>query len=278
MPPTRARPIRNPRTAAGVTREAAVAAGIPEGPTVLENTVSDDSQYGPIVDEELYVIPESFAPTDGITNPDAFDVGAAIDDAMDVADPVAEHKPKVAVAAKPKAEKRESLIDPEKPQRDATKSGPPTGQEWQDFFSRIVLKVAMEYYVDFVFRGVDENLITDADLERLRVRKEERDTIARPFAEYANKNTWTRKHGREILAAADSMESLVILGIWISRVNRIAKRYKPRKPQKGKATVINNGRERQASADGPPRENGNHVNGATGGHVPGFQIFNPGGG
>ena len=277
MPPTRARPIRNPRTAAGVTREAAVAAGIPEGPTVLASA-SDDSQYGPIVDEELYVVPESFAPTDGITNPDAFDIGAAIDDAMEVADPIVEDKPKAAVAAKPKAEKRESLIDPEKPQRDATKSGPPTGQEWQDFFSRIVLKVAMEYYVDFVFRGVDENLITDADLERLRVRKEERDTIARPFAEYANKNTWTRKHGREILAAADSMESLVILGIWISRVNRIAKRYKPRKPQKGKATVTNNGRERQASADGSPGENGNHVNGSTGGSVPGFQIFNPGGG
>lgn len=203
-----------------------------------------------------------------------------IDDAMDIAELASDEKPpKAVVPAKPKAEKREPLIDPEKPQRDATKSGPPTGQEWQDFFSRIVLKVAMEYYVDFVFRGVDENLITDADLERLRVRKDERDTIARPFAEYANKNTWTRKHGREILAAADSMESLVILGIWISRVNRIAKRYKPRKPAKGKVTVNKNGSERQATADGPSGTNGNSgVNGATGGHVSGFQLFNPGGG
>jgi hypothetical protein len=125
-------------------------------------------------------------------------------------------------------EKEKPLLDPEKPRR-AVDSGIPDKDEWLDFFSRIVLKVGLELYTDFAFRGIDSDVVSDADLRRIKVSKEERDIIARPFAEYSTKNKFLRKHGREIVAFADSLESLVTLGIWMRKVNRIAAKYRPKK-------------------------------------------------
>jgi hypothetical protein len=120
------------------------------------------------------------------------------------------------------------LIDPEKPKRDID-TGIPDKDEWLDFFSRIVLKVGLELYTDFAFRGIDAEAVSDSDMRRIKVSKEERDIIARPFAEYSTKNKFLRKHGREIVAAADSLESVVTLGIWMRKVNRIASKYRPKK-------------------------------------------------
>src|SRR5271170_2103808 len=121
MPPTRApraKPIRNPRTVAGVTPQAALAAGIPAGPTELSDDVLDDERYGPVIEDEteLYAVPESFVSPDGVFNPDVItaDVGAMIDDAMDIAEPEPPQQstPKTTVARAQKAEKREPpLID-----------------------------------------------------------------------------------------------------------------------------------------------------------------------
>src|SRR5215469_12666768 len=105
------------------------------------------------------------------------------------------------------------------------KTGPPTADEWQDFFARIVIRFMTEWYVDFVFRGIDEDLVTDNDAAKLLLTEDERNVIARPFAEFANKSPFLRKHGRQVVAFADSFESIVILGQWFTRVNRIARKY-----------------------------------------------------
>lgn len=165
------------------------------------------------------------------------------------------------------ADDEKPLISPDRPRKEKPKPGPPTGDEWLDFFSRIALRFVTEWYVDNVaFRGIDEEDIAERDRSRLYLTKDERDTIAMPLAEYANKNPWTRKHGREIVSLASSFESLVILGTWFSRVNRIARKYRPQKRRPAKATV-------------------EHINGQneypqdpSGGRIPdGYGIFNPGG-
>lgn len=154
------------------------------------------------------------------------------------------------------------------------KATPPNVDEWMDFFSRIVIRFLTEWYVDMMFRGIDEDNISDKDAAKLLLTDDERDVIARPFAEYANKNPFMRKHGRQIVAFADSFESIVILGKWYSRVNRIARKYRP-KPQKGQtvhATVTDMNGHSHNGNSGPGTQ------GAANGNVPtGFSVFNPGG-
>lgn len=169
------------------------------------------------------------------------------------------------------------LIDPDKPLRgaEAIKTTPPSADEWLDFFSRIILKIGMELYVDFAFRGVDESMVSDADVRRMKVRKEERDTIARPFAEFATKNKAMRKHGRQVVALTDSAESLMTLGIWARRVNRIAKKYRPKeqKPQRPQ-----NMRIREAENGNIGSDQGTVTGGNNGRLANGFGVYNPGSG
>lgn len=149
------------------------------------------------------------------------------------------------------------------------KATPPNLDEWMDFFSRIVIRFITEWYVDMLFRQIDDDAVSDADAEKLLLTEEERDTIARPFAEYANKNPFMRKHGRQIVAFADSFESMVMLGRWYMRVNRIARKYRPKK-QNVPARVHVHG----SNGNG---NNGQSTTGATGGTFPdGFPVFNPG--
>jgi hypothetical protein len=109
------------------------------------------------------------------------------------------------------------------------RSGPPNINEWQDFFSRILLRAGSEYYLSLAFRGVDEDLLSPREMDRIQLKPEERNRIARPFAELANKTKFTRKHGRSIVATADSIESLWVLGAWVGRVNRISAKHKPKR-------------------------------------------------
>lgn len=151
----------------------------------------------------------------------------------------------------------------------------PDVDEWLDFFSRIVIRFMTEWYADYMFRGIDEDLITDNDAAKLALTEEERDTIGRPFAEFAYKNPYLKKHGRQIVAFSDSFESAVILGRWFTRVNRIAAKYRPekRKPQRPNVRLH-------------PMNGVNHdvdfgqgaENSAAQGPIPdGYPIFNPGG-
>lgn len=140
------------------------------------------------------------------------------------------------------------------------KSGPPSLDEWTNFFSRVLLKVATEWYIQAAFRGIDENLLSDREVERLGMTDEERQSIAVPFAELSNKSKFMRRHGRMIVASGDAINAFVVLGLWASRVNRIAAKYRPRQP---KVQVRINGSSGQSTP-----ESSESPEGATGGRFP----------
>jgi hypothetical protein len=146
----------------------------------------------------------------------------------------------------------------------------PDKDEWLDFFSRIVIRFGTEWYVDAAFHGIDEDLVSEADAAKLLLTEEERDTIAAPYAAFAHKNPWMKKHGREILALSDSFESTIILARWFMRVNRIARKYKPKQPKQRRVQgrVANNGNQRQSTPS--PTETGGS------GSIPEFPVYNPG--
>lgn len=144
----------------------------------------------------------------------------------------------------------------------------PNAAEWEDFFSRIVIRFLTEWYVDIAFRGIDEDLVTEQDAAKLLLTEDERNVIARPFAEYANKNPFLRKHGRQIVAFADSFESVVILGQWFSRVNRVARKYN----KIGKTTVM------RGKAEHSHGDSGQSAASANGHATAGYGVYNPGSG
>jgi hypothetical protein len=157
----------------------------------------------------------------------------------------------------------------EKPQvtdRDKPKAGPPTLDEWQDFFARVVFLTLAEWYVSWCFRGVDEGLVTDEDLRRCQLDKEERKAIALPLSELANKSTVARKHGRQLIAFFESAEAFILIGMWMSKVHRVARKYKP---QKGKPNV-------RMGPDAPNPNGAGPVPGPGGIVYPDVQVFNPG--
>lgn len=122
------------------------------------------------------------------------------------------------------------------------KSGVPNIDEWMDFFSRILIRLATDFYIDLAFRGIDEDLLSEREVDRIRLDKEKRDRIARPFAEFSNKNKFTRKHGREIIGLAGSIDALAQLGVWFSSVNRIAAKYRRLSNQSPQPTVTSRDR------------------------------------
>ena len=145
------------------------------------------------------------------------------------------------------------------------KGTPPNVDEWLDFFSRIVIRFLTEWYVDMMFHDINEDDVTESDAAKLLLDPEERDIIARPFAEYANKNPFMKKHGRQIVAFADSFESVVILARWFGRVNRIHRKYRPQQKKPVRSEVNLNGHRSESTQ------------GTTGGQVSnGFAIYNPG--
>lgn len=158
---------------------------------------------------------------------------------------------------------------PPPPPREA-KPGIPSIDEWMDFFSRIVLRVACDWYIEWAFRGVDETALTDREIERIQLTGEERQRIAVPFAEISHKSKLMRKHGRSIIASGGVFDAIVAIGTWTSRVNRIARKHKPRVMT---GRVMN-----ERSGSGEPTPNGGFTSGANGGTVgEGWTIINPGG-
>ena len=112
-----------------------------------------------------------------------------------------------------------------------TRSGPPTLDEWQHFFSRVVIRMGTKWYADNLFEDI-EDLIPANEAEKIALTDEECDIIGKPLAEFANKLKFTRKYGRVIISGAGSFESVVILGRWFARVNRIANKYKTPRPSR----------------------------------------------
>lgn len=156
--------------------------------------------------------------------------------------------------------------DSEKPIKDEPQTGPPKLDEWMDFFSRVVFRTLCDFYIDFAFRGIDEDVIQPKHLAQLKLTKEERNEIAVPLASYANKSKFLRKHGRSIVSAADSVDALIVLGMWVARVNRIAAKYRPKVRKPGNERFSQSPPNGTVNGhDGPPVVDGSA-----------FQVFNPG--
>jgi hypothetical protein len=109
------------------------------------------------------------------------------------------------------------------------KAGPPRLDDWQDFISRIVIRTATNFYMDYALRDIDPAALTPSEIVELRLTTEDCQSISKPFAELANKLPFTRKHGRMIIASADSIESGIVLWKWSRRVSRVGNRHRPKK-------------------------------------------------
>lgn len=154
--------------------------------------------------------------------------------------------------------------------RDAT-GKPPSLDEWVNFFGKVVLKISCDWYLSYAFRGIDEDMLTDREIDRLAMSDDERKLIATPLAELSNKSKFMRKHGRTIVASGDSFRAMVVLGAWMSRVNRIAAKYRPRHAQV-KVNMPNG-----SSGQAPQTTNGATYAGSQNGHVPsGYPVYRPG--
>jgi hypothetical protein len=157
---------------------------------------------------------------------------------------------------------------PTPPPRDASKAIPSI-DEWMDFFSRIFLRVVCDWYISFAFRGIDEDVLSDREVDRLQLSDEERKRIAVPLAELSNKSKVMRRYGRTIVASGGGFDALITLGTWASRVNRIAHRHRP-KVHQGRVSYDGFGPGTPEAADGTEGSNGGRVGG-------GWTIVNPGG-
>lgn len=151
----------------------------------------------------------------------------------------------------------------------------PTLDEWANFFSKVVLRTACSWYIGYAFTGVDEDMLTDREIDRLAMTDDERRLISTPLAELANKSKLMRKYGRSIVSGGDAFNSLVVLGMWMSRVNRIAAKYKPRQTRMRMNGQSPNGNSRTSPQAGTAAQ---FTEGTTGGRVAnGYPVFNPGG-
>lgn len=129
------------------------------------------------------------------------------------------------------------------------KSTPPSLDEWSRFFSNVVLRVGTEFFINAAFSGIDEDVVSDKDLDRLAMSDEEKKLIAVPFAELSHKSKFMRKHGRMIVASGDAANAIVVLGVWMGRVRRIAAKYRPKVvPGRVNGSNGNNGQNEAAAA------------------------------
>jgi hypothetical protein len=126
----------------------------------------------------------------------------------------------------PAIEAPRPLYDADKPPKSDPKSGPPSLSEWQDFIGRILIRSLTQGYVALILRDAE---LTPKELESIELDKDDTRDMAAPFASLANKNKWARKHGREIIAMSDSWEAVLALGIWMRRVNKLARKYRPKR-------------------------------------------------
>lgn len=128
--------------------------------------------------------------------------------------------------------KDKPLVRETRPTKKNARGTAPTAIEWQDWFSNVLIRYATDYYLSFAFRGIDEDIVSERDLNRINLSKEERHRIAEPLAEFASKSSIGKKYGRTLISTTGSLESLVTLGMWASRVSRIARKYRPERTKK----------------------------------------------
>lgn len=135
--------------------------------------------------------------------------------------------------------KKPPRFEEKPPVSEKPKAGPPNLDEWQDFFARVVFLTIAEWYVSWCFRGIPEDVISDEDLSRCVLGREERKAIALPLSELANKSSIARKHGRQVIAFFESAEAFILVGMWMAKVHRIAGKYRPKKVKTNERMAAN---------------------------------------
>lgn len=173
------------------------------------------------------------------------------------------------------------------------KSGIPNIDEWMHFFSKVVIRLSTDFYIDYAFRDVDEDALSDREIDRIKLTDIERDRMARPFAEYSNKSKFMKKHGRMVIASADSIDAIIQMGMWFSRVNRIAGKHRgtrakrAARPQPVRAAPIFRPQQRQQPVPDFEDRSNENVSSGQGEAQPrpdhwrpdiGGPVFNPSGG
>lgn len=104
---------------------------------------------------------------------------------------------------------------------------PPDFTEWRDFIGEVVLHWFSVAFIAVAFRGIPyHDMLTPEDEADIQLDEDEYNSIARPFAHLVTHSKLNGKYGRVIMNSRDSIESGVVLFMWASRVNRIAKKYK----------------------------------------------------
>lgn len=174
--------------------------------------------------------------------------------------------------------RREQIVEkPERVSSTTPKSGPPTVDEWQDFFSRFVVKMLVDAYLSVMLGDfIDE--LTEAEANRIKLTPEDFKTIGSPLAEMANQSSYMKKHGRAVIAFSESSESILTLLFWMRSVNKVAKKHRknnPRPARTMRARRINNPNQESQNAAQPDGHDYSQVNGSS---VPSVGVFNPGGG
>jgi hypothetical protein len=149
-------------------------------------------------------------------------------------------------------------------------SGPPTVSDWQDFFARYVIKGLVNAFVAMRLSDVLDEL-SPHELKQIMLSKEDMSEIAAPLASLSSKSSYMKKHGRFIIATADSFESLINLAFWMRRVNKIAAKHRKAKAPKQPTPGIANSGRTQSDA----QHNGHDLREGEGGEQPRYAVYNP---
>lgn len=135
------------------------------------------------------------------------------------------------------SESKPLIEAPDKLKKENPKSGVPSLDEWQDFIGRFFLRTITDGYLSLVLRDIEDDL-TPREREMIALSKEDLKELSAPLASFAAKSKIGKKHGRNLISAADSYESVIALVLWMRRVNKIAKKYRKAKAPQRPATVI----------------------------------------
>ncbi len=129
----------------------------------------------------------------------------------------------------------------------------PNAAEWQDFIGGTVLRLLTEGYLYlFLYRYIDENDLSPREREAVRLTKQELRDMAAPMASVAAKSKIGKKHGRTIIASAESYESIIDMFFWMRRVNKISAKYRKARTTH---TTPDNAMPGEVIDDGIPGEN-----------------------
>lgn len=154
---------------------------------------------------------------------------------------------------------------PDKLKKENAKTGVPSLDEWQNFIGRFVLRTITDGYLSLALRDIEDDL-TPREREMISLSKEDLKELSAPLASFAAKSKLGRKHGRTLISAADSYESVIALVLWMRRVNKISKKYRKMRQPAQPQTVI----------QGQPMEGYNGYSGQDEGQGQGYPNGYPG--